>query len=102
MIKIPQSVNLNVISENRIFLKYAHILYLILFACRVILHAFCRHLSFPQNENIPWMPLPYRLDADQARRYVGPDLGPNCLQRLSVDDTSMKRVNPKASLDAGR
>ena len=24
------------------------------------------------------------LDPDQARRFVGPDLGPNCLQRLSA------------------
>ena len=24
---------------------------------------------------------------DQARRYVGPDLGPKCLQMLSADDT---------------
>ena len=23
------------------------------------------------------------LDPDKARRFVGPDLGPNCLQRLS-------------------
>ena len=28
------------------------------------------------------------LDPDQARRYVGPDLGPNCLQRLSADNKS--------------
>ena len=28
-----------------------------------------------------------RLDPDQARHFVGPDLGPNCLQRLSADDT---------------
>ena len=28
------------------------------------------------------------LDPDQARPFVGPDLDPNCLQRLSVDDTS--------------
>ena len=28
------------------------------------------------------------LDPDQARHNVGPDLDPNCLQRLSVDDTS--------------
>ena len=28
------------------------------------------------------------LDPDQARHFVGPDLGPNCLQRLSTDDTS--------------
>ena len=28
------------------------------------------------------------LDADQARRFVEPDLGPNCLQMLSADDNS--------------
>ena len=28
------------------------------------------------------------LDPDQDRRSVGPDLGPNHLQRLSVDDKS--------------
>ena len=32
------------------------------------------------------------LDPDQARHIVGPDLGPNCLQRLSVDDTSRQRI----------
>ena len=26
-------------------------------------------------------------DPDQARHFVGPDLDPNCLQRLSADDT---------------
>ena len=26
------------------------------------------------------------LDPDQARHFVGPDLGPNCLQRLSAED----------------
>ena len=26
------------------------------------------------------------LDPDQARCFVGPDLDPNCLQRLSADD----------------
>ena len=28
------------------------------------------------------------LDQDQARHFVEPDLGPNCLQRLSADGTS--------------
>ena len=28
------------------------------------------------------------LDPDQARRFVRPDLGPNCLQRLSADNRS--------------
>ena len=31
------------------------------------------------------------LDPDQARRFVGPDLGPNCLQRLSAG-TARQRV----------
>ena len=33
-----------------------------------------------------------RLDSDQARRKVGPDLGPNCLQMISADDTRRQRV----------
>ena len=28
------------------------------------------------------------LDPDQARHFVGPDLGPNCLPRLSANNTS--------------
>ena len=32
-------------------------------------------------------------DPDQARRFVGPDQGLNCLQRLSADDTGRQRVN---------
>ena len=32
------------------------------------------------------------LDPDQARRFVGPGLCPNCLQKLSADDTSSSRV----------
>ena len=32
------------------------------------------------------------LDPGQARRFVGPDLGPNCLQRLSADDSSRQRA----------
>ena len=32
------------------------------------------------------------LDPDPVRRFVGPDLGTNCLPRLSVDDTGRQRV----------
>ena len=32
------------------------------------------------------------LDPDHARCFVSPDLGPNCLQRLSADDSSRLRV----------
>ena len=29
---------------------------------------------------------------DQVRHFVGPDLDPNCLQRLSAEDTSKQRI----------
>ena len=32
------------------------------------------------------------LDPDQAWHYVRPDMGPNCLQKLSADNTSRQRV----------
>ena len=32
--------------------------------------------------------MPNSLEPDQDQYFVGPDLGPNCLQRLSVDDKS--------------
>ena len=31
--------------------------------------------------------MPNSLDPDQARHFVRPDLFPNCLQKLSADDT---------------
>ena len=33
------------------------------------------------------------LDPEQARRFVGPNLSPNCLLRLSADDNGRQRVN---------
>ena len=33
------------------------------------------------------------LNPELARQNVGPDLGPNCLQKLSADDTSRKIAN---------
>ena len=33
------------------------------------------------------------MDPDQVRRFVGPDLGPNCLQNLSENDASRQIVN---------
>ena len=38
------------------------------------------------------------MDPDQARNIVGPDLGPNCLHKLSADDTSRQRVNDRFDL----
>ena len=33
------------------------------------------------------------MDPDQARHFVGPDLDPNCLQRLSADYTICKQFD---------
>ena len=38
------------------------------------------------------------LDPDQARHFVVPDLGPNCLQRLSADNTSRQRFKTELHL----
>ena len=38
------------------------------------------------------------LDPDQAQHFVGPNLDPNGLQRLSADDTSRQRVNDQVFL----
>ena len=55
--------------------------------------AFCRLLNFyPKSTFFKNFFLEYHqrvstnLDPDQARHLVGPDLGTNCLQRLSVDE----------------
>ena len=36
------------------------------------------------------------LAPDQTRHFVRPDLGPNCLQKLSANETSRRRVNQRA------
>ena len=38
------------------------------------------------------------LDPDQASHFIGPDLGPNCFQRLPADDTSRQRGRDKVAL----
>ena len=57
------------------------------------LHAYLSSANFFQNQLfqkiLSWIPsVSNSLDPDQARHFVGPDLGPNCLQRLSADDNS--------------
>ena len=39
------------------------------------------------------------LDPDQIRPFVGSDLGPNCLNMLSADDTSSQRVQIHAKMN---
>ena len=72
-----------------------------LFACWVIVHAFLSSVDFFQfffsKESFRnTIRVSNRLDPDQARRFVGPDLGPNCLQRFSADE---RQKSPLAGKD---
>ena len=69
----------------------------------VIFHVFCRLLIFSRSFIFEKIFQEYHLsvkqiDPDQARRFVGPDLGPNCLPRLS-SAPSIAKVNKE--LQAG-
>ena len=39
------------------------------------------------------------LDSDQTRQLVRLDPGPNCLQRLSADETRRQRANGQTNID---
>ena len=39
------------------------------------------------------------LDPDQAGLFIGPDLSPNCLQKISADNISRQRVINSTILD---
>ena len=66
----------------------------LLFADWVIFHAFFVKINFLEKKNsgIPKYQNTFRvlnsLDSDQARHFVGPNLGPNYLRRLLLDDNS--------------
>ena len=66
-----------------------------LFAYWVIFHDFLSSADFFQNQLFQKIlsdrnttRVSNSLDPDQAAHFVGPDLGPNCLQKVSADDTS--------------
>ena len=52
--------------------------------CRLLIFFKIIFLKNPFRNTIR---VPNRLDPDQARQSVGPDLGAICLQRLRADDT---------------
>ena len=45
-------------------------------------------INFSKNYFRNTIRVPNGLDLDLDRRFVGSDLGPNCLQRISADDKS--------------
>ena len=71
--------------------------YALTLACWVILHAFLSPADFFQNQLFQknsfrnTIRVLNSLNSDWARHSVGPDLGPNCLQRLSGKETSRQR-----------
>ena len=60
------------------------------FACIFVVYFFFQNDLFLKNSFRTAIRLSNSLDPDQS---VGPDLGPNCFQRLSADDTSRQRVD---------
>ena len=50
-------------------------------------------LAFLKNSFRNTIRVSNSVDPDQARHFVGPDMGPNCLQKLLAYDTSRPRVN---------
>ena len=57
--------------------------------------SFFSNQLFPKNNLGNTIRVSNSLDTDQARRFFGPDLGLNCLQMLSADDTSRQKVKSK-------
>ena len=55
----------------------------------LLLSAYFFQLTFSKNSFMNIIRVSINLDPDKGRRSVGPDLGANCLQRLSRDNISM-------------
>ena len=62
------------------------------FACFFVVCRFFFTLTISKKSFRNTIRVSKRLDPDQARSFVGPDLGPNCLQRLSADDKSRHKL----------
>ena len=59
----------------------------------VIFHTFCLLLVFFKfSFFLKILRVSKSLDSDQVRHFFRPDLGPNCLQRLSADNSSRQSV----------
>ena len=59
------------------------------FVCFLVVYGFFFKLTFSKKSFRNTIRVSNSSDPDQARHFVGPDLGPNCLQRLSADDKSL-------------
>ena len=73
--------------QNRMYRVCLKCALILIYACWVILHAFCGLLLYFKINffrkilsGIPTIRVSKSWDPDQARHFVGPDLDPNCLQ----------------------
>ena len=62
------------------------------FSCFCLLLIFLQKLTFSKNSFTNAIRVSNSLDPDQDRQNVGPDLGPNSLQRFSADDKSRHKA----------
>ena len=62
------------------------------FSCFFVVCWFFSKSTFLKNSFGNTIRVSNSLDPDQAPHFVGPGLGPNCLQSLSADDTRRQRV----------
>ena len=58
------------------------------FSCFFVVCLFFSKSTFLKNSFRNTIRMANSLDPDQARHFIGPDLGPNCLQRLSADEAN--------------
>ena len=60
------------------------------FACFFVVCRFFSKSTFLENSFKNTIRVSNSLESDQARQIVQPDLGPNCLHRLSADDSRQR------------
>ena len=80
---------LNMLYYNQVFLTLCLLGNILILFYRLLKFI---EINFFENPFRNTIKVSNSLDPDHARRSVGLDLGPNCLQRLFADDTSMQRV----------
>ena len=65
-----------------------HVVVVCFVICKFVLASICFQRKFRNTIRVS-----NRLDPDQARRFVGPDLGPTCLQLLNVSTDEKNDIN---------
>ena len=71
------------------------------FSCFFVVCWFFSKSTFTKNSFRNTIRVSNISDPDQASRFVRPDLGPNCLQMLSEDETSRQRQKVQKNVYAG-